>query len=113
MIRKEDRWGDYSGCGIRRVCFEDRTQIIKEEIRSDNPDLVSVIIPEHIEKVAFRAFGGCKNLKDLHIEGDLSRLSGWSEEAFEDCVCEEYYKKVRYSALHSQLEERNAEEGEK
>ena len=45
------------------------------------------------------AFGDCDNLKELVIEGDLSRVADWAEDAFDGCACEDYYKQIRNTYL--------------
>ena len=95
MIRKEDDEGDYYSCGIRRVCFEPGLEIIKPEILADNPDLESVTIPASVKEVQTWAFGCCTNLKNLVIEGDLSRVADWAPDAFDACACEEQYLRLR------------------
>ncbi|MBR0085025.1 MAG: leucine-rich repeat protein [Lachnospiraceae bacterium] len=95
MIRKDDFWGYYAGCGAKHICFEPGLEIIPDYILPENPELESVVIPEHVQKVGFRAFHNCVNLKELVIEGDLSRVAGWDEDAFEGCPCEGYYKRIR------------------
>ena len=95
MIRKEDDEGDYYSCGIRRVCFEPGLEIIKPEILADNPDLESVTIPASVKEVQTWAFGCCTNLKNLVIEGDLSRVADWALDAFDACACEEQYLRLR------------------
>ena len=95
MIRKEDDEGDYYSCGIRRVCFEPGLEIIKPEILADNPDLESVTIPASVKEVRTWAFGCCANLKNLVIEGDLSRVADWAPDAFEGCACEKQYLRLR------------------
>ena len=95
MIRKEDDEGDYYSCGIRRVCFEPGLEIIKPEILADNPDLESVTIPASVKEVRTWAFGCCTNLKNLVIEGDLSRVANWAPDAFDACACEEQYLRLR------------------
>ena len=95
MIRAEDDEGDYYSCGIRRVCFEPGLEVIKPEILADNPDLESVTIPASVKDVQTWAFGCCTNLKDLVIEGDLSRVANWAEDAFDACACEEQYLRLR------------------
>jgi hypothetical protein len=44
--------------------------------------------------VDWHAFSGCTGLKNLVIEGDLSRVKQWNEDAFEGCPCEEYYSRI-------------------
>ena len=95
MIRKEDDEGDYYSCGIRRVCFEPGLEVIKPEILADNPDLESVTIPASVKEVQTWAFGCCTNLKNLVIEGDLSRVANWAPDAFDACACEEQYLRLR------------------
>ena len=62
---------------------------------ADNPDLESVTIPESVKEVQAWAFGSCTNLKKLVIEGDLSRVANWANDAFEGCACEETYLRLR------------------
>ena len=38
-----------------------------------------------VRYVDWRAFGSCTNLKNLVIEGDLSRVTNWDKDAFEGC----------------------------
>ena len=95
MIRKEDDEYDYYSCGIRRVCFEPGLEVIKPGMLADNPDLESVTIPASVKEVQSWAFGCCTNLKNLVIEGDLSRVANWSRDAFEGCACEEKYLCLR------------------
>ena len=95
MIRAEDDEGDYYSCGIRRVCFEPGLEVIKAEILADNPNLESVTIPASVKEVQTWAFGCCTNLKNLVIEGDLSRVANWAQDAFDCCACEEEYMRLR------------------
>ena len=95
MIRKEDDEYDYYSCGIRRVCFEPGLEVIKPGMLADNPDLESVTIPASVKEVQSWAFGCCTNLKNLVIEGDLSRVANWARDAFEGCACEEKYLCLR------------------
>ena len=95
MIRSEDDEYDYYSCGVRRVCFEPGLEIIKPGILADNPDLTSVTIPASVKEVKTWAFGCCTNLKNLVIEGDLSRVANWAQNAFEGCACEEEYLRLR------------------
>ena len=95
MIRSEDDECDYYSCGVRRVCFEPGLEVIKPEILADNPDLESVTIPASVKEVRAWAFGCCTNLKNLVIEGDLSRVANWAPDAFEGCACEEKYIRLR------------------
>ncbi len=95
MIRSEDDEYDYYSCGLRRVCFEPGLEVIKSGILADNPDLESVTIPASVKEVRTWAFGSCTNLKNLVIEGDLSRMADWAQDAFEGCACEEEYLRLR------------------
>ena len=95
MIRKEDDEYDYYSCGVRRVCFEPELEVLKPGILADNPNLTSVTIPSSVKDVQTWAFGSCTNLKDLVIEGDLSRVANWAKDAFEGCACEESYLRLR------------------
>ena len=95
MIRKEDDEYDYYSCGIHRVCFEPGLEVIKPGMVADNPDLESVTIPASVKEVQTWAFGCCTNLKNLVIEGDLSRVANWAPDAFDACACEEQYLRLR------------------
>lgn len=102
MIKKEyEGWKSdslsttYNECGVRRVCFEPGLETIKHGILAMNDNLETVVIPDHVIMVESFAFGCCSNLKNLTIEGDLSRIANWAEDAFDGCPCEEYYKTER------------------
>ncbi|MBO7702294.1 MAG: leucine-rich repeat protein, partial [Eggerthellaceae bacterium] len=95
MIRKEDDDYDYYSCGVRRICFEPGLEVIKPGMLADNPDLESVTIPASVKEVQAWAFGCCTNLKNLVIEGDLSRMANWAQDAFDGCACEEKYLRLR------------------
>ena len=104
MIRKEDTgWQAvnnadsiyYNNCSVRRVCFEPGLEVIKHGILAMNYDLETLVIPAFVKQVESFAFGCCENLKNLTIEGDLSRVANWAEDAFDGCGCEEYYKQLR------------------
>ena len=97
MIRKEDDGYGFYECGLRRVCFEQGLEVIKAGMLAGNPDLESVTIPASVKEVQTWAFGICTNLKNLVIEGDLSRVADWAADAFEACACEEYYLRLRNS----------------
>ena len=108
MIRKEDTgWQAvnnvdsiyYNNCSVRRVCFEPGLAVIKHGILAMNTELESVVIPDHVRQVESFAFGCCDFLKDLVIEGDLSRVANWAEDAFDGCPCEAYYKQLRNTYL--------------
>ena len=101
MIRKEDDEDDYYSCGVRRVCFEPGLEVIKPGILADNPDLESVTIPASVKDVRSWAFGCCTNLKNLVIEGDLSRVANWAPDAFDACACEEEYLRLRSAVSES------------
>ena len=95
MIRREDDEYDYYSCGIRRVCFEPGLEVIKPGMLAGNEELESVTIPASVKEVRTWAFGACRNLKNLEIEGDLSRVANWAKDAFEGCACEEKYLRLR------------------
>ena len=80
---------------MRRVCFEPGLEIIRAGILAQNPGLESVTIPASVQQVETFAFGCCNQLKELVIEGDLTRVAGWAEDAFDSCACEEFYRQLR------------------
>jgi hypothetical protein len=95
MIRSEDDAYDYYDCGVRRVCFEPGLEVIKPGMLAGNEELESVTIPASVKEVGAWAFGSCTNLKNLVIEGDISRVANWAQDAFECCACEEKYLRLR------------------
>ena len=103
MIRKDhDGWRpgslggcEFNDCGVRRVCFEPGLETIKAGILAMNDRLETVVVPDHVRQVESFAFGCCNNLKNLVIEGDLSRVADWAGDAFDGCACEEYFKRLR------------------
>ncbi len=99
IIREEDDVFDYYNCGLLRVCFEPGLRMLKAGILGENPGLEDVVIPATVEQVESYAFGGCENLRKLTIEGDLSRVADWAEDAFTGCPCEESYLTLRRQAL--------------
>ena len=90
----------YNNCSVRRVCFEPGLEVIKHGILAMNTELETVVIPDHVRQVESFAFGCCDFLKDLVIEGDLSRVADWAEDAFDGCPCEAYYKQLRNKLKH-------------
>ncbi|MBQ6493627.1 MAG: leucine-rich repeat protein [Erysipelotrichaceae bacterium] len=91
VIREEDRWGEYEGCGVHKAYIEPGTKRIEGCVLSENPDLMTITIPDSVEYIEWGAFLNCRNLQKLFIEGDLSRVANWNKGAFEGCPCEEYY----------------------
>jgi hypothetical protein len=85
----------YNNCSVRRVCFEPGLEVIKRGILAMNYELETLVIPAFVKQVESFAFGCCENLKNLTIEGDLSRVANWAEDAFDGCGCEGYYKQLR------------------
>ena len=54
-----------------------------------------VVIPATVQMVENCAFEWCGKLTDLVIEGDLSRVARWHEDAFTNCPCEAEYLELR------------------
>ena len=88
----------FSGCGLHRIRLPRSLYRIGFEAFSENPSLDRITIPAGVTDVGSFAFHGCQGLRELTIEGDLSRIKGWAEDAFEGCPCEEYYLHLRKSA---------------
>ena len=101
MIREKDDKYAFYDCGVRRVCFEQGLEVIKAGVLASNPELGSVTIPASVKEVQSWAFGICTNLKDLVIEGDLSRAADWPADIFEGCACEEYYLRLRNAGIEA------------
>lgn len=107
MIRKADEVFNYYNCGVTRVCFEPGLRRVKAGILGENPNLEAVAIPASVEQVESYAFGDCVNLRKLAIEGDLSRVADWAEDAFTGCPCEESYLTMRRQALRRSRAQRS------
>ena len=90
----------FNECDVRRVCFEPGLETIKNGVLAMNTKLEKVVIPDHVKMVETFAFGCCDNLKELVIEGDISRVADWAEDAFDGCACEDYYKQIRNTYLY-------------
>lgn len=88
----------FSDCGLRRIRLPQSLYRISMGAFSDNPFLERITIPAGVTEVESLAFHGCKGLRELTIEGNLSRIAGWDKDAFEGCPCEEYYLHLRKSA---------------
>ena len=58
-------------------------------------ELRRVVIPATVQMVESCAFEWCGKLTDLVIEGDLSRVARWHEDAFINCPCEAEYLELR------------------
>ena len=98
LVRGEDEVFDYYDCGAQRVCFGPELETIKEGILAENYMLGAVTIPAWVKQVDAFAFGDCTALRELAVEGDLSRVANWAEDAFSGCPCEGYYRTLRRQA---------------
>ena len=95
MVHESDSWGEYDGCGVKRVFFHPGVERIEGEILADNPGLEKIVIPAYVEYVEWGAFYNCVNLRELVINGDPARVANWDPEAFKGCPCEEEYLRLR------------------
>lgn len=66
-------------------------------------ELKRVVIPATVQMVESCAFEWCGKLTDLVIEGDLSRVARWHEDAFKNCPCEAEYLELRGKAVAGEL----------
>ena len=66
-------------------------------------ELKRVVIPASVRMVESCAFQYCDKLTDPVIEGDLSRVANWHENAFEGCPCEGEYLELRRKAAAGEL----------
>ena len=62
-ICEDDGWGEYAGCSVKHVLFDEGLRGIEGEILADNPSLETVVIPASVRYVDWSAFGGCTGLK--------------------------------------------------
>ena len=95
MVHESDSWGEYDGCGVKRVFFNPGVERIEFEILANNPDLEKIVIPSYVEYVEWAAFQNCVNLRELVVNGDPARMAKWDAEAFKGCPCEEEYLRMR------------------
>ena len=95
MVHESDSWGEYDGCGVKRVFFNPGVERIEFEILANNPDLEKIVIPSYVEYVEWAAFQNCVNLRELVVNGDPARVAKWDAEAFKGCPCEEEYLRMR------------------
>ncbi len=85
----------FSGCGIRNLKLSQKLTGIGWEAFAENQMLEMITIPEAVKDVESGAFRDCAGLRELVIEGDLSRTENWAEDAFAGCPCENLYLNLR------------------
>ncbi len=88
-------WLCFSECGLRELRLPASLERIGPEAFSENPDLERLIIPRGVDMVEADAFRGCTGLREVQIEGSLSRVSRWDETAFAGCPWEATFRKLR------------------
>lgn len=85
----------FSGYGIRDLELSQKLTVIGWEAFAENPMLEKITIPAVVMDVESGAFRECTGLRELVIEGDLSRIANWAEDAFTGCPCENFYLNLR------------------
>ena len=95
MVCEDDGWGEYDGCGVKRVFFHPGLERIEGTVLANNPGIEKIVIPAHVKYVEWGAFLDCVNLRGLVIDGDPARVAKWDEGAFSGCPCEEDYLRIR------------------
>ena len=63
VIKEDDRWGEYEGCGVHKVYIEPEAKRIEGFVLADNPDLETVVIPASVEFIEHGAFNNCHSNK--------------------------------------------------
>lgn len=97
-----ESWG-LCGMHARELRFAPEVERIDEGEFAVLGELERVIIPATVQMVESCAFEWCGKLTDIVIEGDLSRVAGWHENAFEKCPCEDEYLNLRRKAAAGEL----------
>ena len=85
----------FSGYGIRDLELSQKLTVIGWEAFAENPMLEKITIPAAVMDVESGAFRECTGLRELVIEGDLSRIANWAEDVFNGCPCENFYLNLR------------------
>ena len=85
----------FSCCGIRSLKLSQKLTGIGWEAFAENPMLEAITIPASVTDVESCAFRDCTGLRELVIEGDLSRTANWADDAFSGCPCENLYLNLR------------------
>lgn len=89
-----DGW-ELCNAPVRELRFAPEVECIGEGEFAVLDKLERVVIPATVRMVESAAFQWCDKLTDLVIEGDLSRVADWHEDAFKDCPCETEYLELR------------------
>ena len=97
--------GNWDLCGLhaRELRFAPEVKRIEAGAFAMLIGLERVVIPATVRMVEDCAFQYCDTLTDLIIEGDLSRVASWHEDAFDECPCEHYYLDLRRKAAAGEL----------
>jgi len=97
--------GGWNLCGLfaRELRFAPEVERIEAGAFSMLGELERAVIPASVRMVEDRAFQYCDKLTDLVIEGDLSRVASWHEDAFQECPCEAEYLNLRRRAAAGEL----------
>ena len=92
-------------CGMhaRELRFAPEVECIGEGEFAVLGELKRVVIPATVQMVDSCAFEWCRKLTDLVIEGDLSRVACWHEDAFKNCPCEGEYLELHRKAAAEEL----------
>ncbi len=51
---------------------------INEKCFEDNKEIESLVLPETLQVIHYRAFYGCENLKSMNIPASLTKILGWA-----------------------------------
>jgi hypothetical protein len=105
LIEGDVDLGNWDLCGLhaRELRFAPEVERIGAGAFAMLIGLERVVIPATVHMVEDCAFQYCDTLTDLVIEGDLSRVASWHEDAFDECPCEEYYLDLRSKAAAGEL----------
>ena len=85
----------FSACSIRNLKLSQKLTRIGWEAFAENPMLETITIPASVTNVESGAFRDCTGLRELVIDGDLSRTANWAEDVFTGCPCEKLYLNLR------------------
>ena len=82
---------------IREVRFSTDCDCV-ESLMLAGAKLERVVLPPGMSEVGQCSFAWNRALRELVIEGDVSRIAGWAADAFDGCPCEAEYLELRRKA---------------
>ena len=72
VLRTKDAVVDEQGTAV----IPAGTREIFDMAFQENPQMIRVVLPDSVRKVGSRAFAGCENLREVHLNDGLEILEG-------------------------------------